>query len=75
MREFQLYGLGNALVDIFVELSDAEFAGLGFERGSMRLVELDEQKTLLERFEKSEPRLVSGGSVANSTIEIGRAHV
>jgi sugar/nucleoside kinase (ribokinase family) len=68
MREFQLYGLGNALVDIFIELSNDEFASLRFERGSMRLVELAEQKALLERFEKREPRLVSGGSVANSII-------
>jgi sugar/nucleoside kinase (ribokinase family) len=68
MREFQLYGLGNALVDIFIELSDADLASLGFERGSMRLVDLAEQKTLLDRFEKREARLVSGGSVANSVI-------
>jgi sugar/nucleoside kinase (ribokinase family) len=68
MKEFQLCGLGNALVDIFVELSDEEFATLGFERGTMRLVELAEQKVLLERFKDREPRLVSGGSVANSTI-------
>src|SRR4051812_44777953 len=68
MREFQLYGLGNALVDIFIELSDEEFAPLGFERGSMRLVGPAEQKALLERFEGREPRLVSGGSVANSVI-------
>lgn len=67
-REFQLCGLGNAIVDIFVEVSDAEFASLGFQRGGMQLVELAEQKTLLERYQKSEPRLVSGGSVANSTI-------
>ncbi len=68
MREYQLCGLGNAIVDIFVEVSDAEFAALGFERGSMRLVELAEQQTLLARYQKSEPRLVSGGSVANSII-------
>jgi sugar/nucleoside kinase (ribokinase family) len=68
MREFQLYGLGNALVDIFIDLTDQEFASLGFERGSMRLVEPAEQKALLERLEEREPRLVSGGSVANSTI-------
>lgn len=68
MREFQLYGLGNALVDIFIELSDAEFAALGFERGSMRLVEPAEQKALLDRFHSHDPRLVSGGSVANSVI-------
>jgi sugar/nucleoside kinase (ribokinase family) len=68
MRQFQLYGLGNALVDIFIDLSDKEFARLGFERGSMRLVEAKEQKALLERFHDHEPRLVSGGSVANSVI-------
>src|SRR5215216_3314925 len=68
MKEFQLCGLGNAIVDIFVEVNDQQFADLGFERGSMRLVDLAEQKTLLERFQKDEPRLVSGGSVANSVI-------
>jgi sugar/nucleoside kinase (ribokinase family) len=68
MKPFQLYGLGNALVDIFVEVSDAELAALGFERGTMRLVEADEQRALLARLQSHEPRLVSGGSVANSTI-------
>lgn len=67
-KDFQLCGLGNAIVDIFVEVSDADFASLGFERGTMRLVELAEQKTLLDRFHEREPRLVSGGSVANSVI-------
>ncbi len=68
MKEYQLCGLGNAIVDIFVELSDAEFAALGFERGTMRLVDVGEQKNLLDRFHNREPRLVSGGSVANSVI-------
>jgi sugar/nucleoside kinase (ribokinase family) len=68
MKQFQLCGLGNAIVDIFIELSDQDYASLGFERGTMRLVELDEQKKLLDRFKVLEPRLVSGGSVANSVI-------
>jgi sugar/nucleoside kinase (ribokinase family) len=68
MKEFQLYGLGNALVDIFVNVSDADFASLGFERGSTRLVEPAEQQALLGRLLSHEPRLVSGGSVANSVI-------
>jgi sugar/nucleoside kinase (ribokinase family) len=68
MKEFQICGLGNAVVDIFLEVSDAEFASLGFERGGMRLVDHAEQKTLLERYQKNEPKLVSGGSVANSII-------
>src|SRR6266571_2870373 len=67
-KEFQLCGLGNAIVDIFVEVSDGEFAALGYERGTMRLVDLADQRVLLERFRDREPRLVSGGSVANSVI-------
>lgn len=68
MKEFQVCGLGNAIIDIFIELSDEEFAALGFEKGTMRLVEAAEQKQLLDRFHSREPRLVSGGSVANSII-------
>src|SRR5205085_3951437 len=45
-----------------------EFVSLGFERGTMRLVEVEEQKQLIQRFHKHEPKLVSGGSVANSII-------
>src|SRR6266566_3709465 len=68
MKEFKLCGLGNALVDIFLAVSDSEFASLGFDRGGMRLVDLDEQKMLLDRYKTHEPKLVSGGSVANSII-------
>jgi sugar/nucleoside kinase (ribokinase family) len=72
MKEFHVCGLGNAIVDIFLELSDAEFAALQFERGTMRLVEAEEQRQLLARFAEREPRLVSGGSVANSTIALAQ---
>jgi sugar/nucleoside kinase (ribokinase family) len=68
MREFDLIGLGNSLVDIFLEITDEEFAALGFEKGTMRLVEPGEQRKLLAAFHDHEPRLVSGGSVANSVI-------
>jgi sugar/nucleoside kinase (ribokinase family) len=68
MKPFQLCGLGNAIVDIFVEVSEPEFASLGFERGTMVLVDQAAQKSLLDSYQKREPRLVSGGSVANSII-------
>ena len=68
MKDFHVCGLGNAIVDIFLELDDAEFAGLGFERGTMRLVEAVEQQGLIDQFRGRDPRLVSGGSVANSMI-------
>jgi sugar/nucleoside kinase (ribokinase family) len=68
MREFQLCGLGNAIVDIFLEVSDEEFAELGFQRGGSGLVDAATQKALLGRFQDRDPRLVSGGSVGNSII-------
>jgi len=68
MKQFQVCGLGNAIVDIFVEISEAEFATLGFERGTMVLVDQPAQQRLLDSYRKHEPKLVSGGSVANSII-------
>jgi sugar/nucleoside kinase (ribokinase family) len=72
MKEFDVCGLGNAIVDIFVEVSDEEFAALGFERGTMRLVDIAEQRGLLDRLHARDPRLVSGGSVANSVIALSQ---
>src|SRR5271168_4231820 len=72
MKEFHVCGLGNAIVDIFLELNDDEFGGLGFERGTMRLVEAVEQQGLIDQFRSRDPRLVSGGSVANSMIALSQ---
>jgi sugar/nucleoside kinase (ribokinase family) len=74
MTRFDVCGLGNAIVDIFLELSDEEFASLGFDRGTMRLVDPDEQQKLLLRFSDRghDLRLVSGGSVANSVIAVSQ---
>ena len=68
MKEFDLIGLGNSLVDILLELTEPEFLPLAFERGTMRLTEASDQRQLLTAFADHEPRLVSGGSVANSVI-------
>ena len=53
MKKYQLCGLGNAIVDIFLEVYDDDFQRLGFERGTMRLVDLAEQKALLDRLSKT----------------------
>jgi sugar/nucleoside kinase (ribokinase family) len=72
MREYHVCGLGNALVDVFVEVTEAEFAALGLDRGASRLFDAAFQKALLDRFHDREPRLVSGGSVANSVIALSQ---
>jgi sugar/nucleoside kinase (ribokinase family) len=74
MKSYHVCGLGNAIVDIFLELTDAEFAPLGFEPGTMRLVDKAEQEALFAQFhnENRDLPLVSGGSVANSIIGLSQ---
>lgn len=70
MKRFDVCGLGNAIVDIFLDLSDNDFQSLDFQRGSMVLVDKPTQDQLLAQFHNSahDLVLVSGGSVANSVI-------
>jgi sugar/nucleoside kinase (ribokinase family) len=72
MKIYDVYGIGNGIVDIFLELTDEEFAALEVEKGSMRLVEPEEQEELIQKFAKTDPVLASGGSVANSLIAVSQ---
>lgn len=68
-KDIDLCGLGNGLLDITIAITETEFESLGLPKGSMYLVELDEQLELLARFgKKFSPEYSSGGSVANSVI-------
>ncbi|MFN4894295.1 MAG: adenosine kinase [Pseudomonadota bacterium] len=72
MKKIDVAGICNGLVDIFADVSQADFEPLGFEKGTMRLVSADEQRPLLERFAGTNPAMCSGGSVANSMIVVAQ---
>lgn len=72
MKSLDVCGLGNGLLDIFLEVSEIEFGALEFEKGTMRLVESPEQRELLRRFRDRSPVMASGGSVANSIIALSQ---
>ena len=70
MAHFDLYGLGNALVDTEYHISDELLAKLGVEKGMMTLID-DAQLAVLEEQLRSRGELkkqASGGSAANSLI-------
>jgi sugar/nucleoside kinase (ribokinase family) len=71
MKKYDVCGLGNALVDLLFECSEAEFQSLNKEKGSMTLVSQEEQKILLSKL-GTPVRMASGGSVANSVASIGQ---
>lgn len=65
---YKLTGIGNAIVDIILEVSEEDFAKLGYQKGSMNLVSASEQAQLLDKFRSENSPMVSGGAVANSVV-------
>ena len=64
-----VYGVGNALVDVQTQVSDALLEELGFPRGGMTLVDDDAQKDVLQRLSDHKSRC-AGGSAANTIVGI-----
>ena len=65
---FDLIGLGNAIVDIIVNIEDNFLEKNNLEKGSMNLINSDESKTLLKNC--SVIKRISGGSSANTVVSL-----
>lgn len=72
MQRFDVYGLGAALVDTELRVTDAELRIHGIEKGVMTLVDEPRQNQLLEVFgdHLTLARRASGGSGANTVIAV-----
>ena len=70
MKQYHVYGIGAALVDTEIEVSDAELAQMGVEKGLMTLVDEDRQHQLMKHLEGHlvYSKKASGGSACNSII-------
>lgn len=68
MKSIDVYGLGNGIVDVLVEVTDEELDSLGYTKGTMELLDVSQQNELLDKFSDRDRKLVSGGSVANSIV-------
>lgn len=67
-KDIQLTGIGNALLDIEVEVSDQEIANLNFQKGTMALVDSARQNEIFEKLGNRTTHQSSGGSAANTVI-------
>ena len=69
-RRFDIYAIGNALVDLEYAIDEDFLSQHGIEKGVMTLAEADAQAALLNALDANAPRLkqASGGSAANSII-------
>src|SRR5690606_11983824 len=74
MKRYHVYGLGAALVDTEIEVSDADLAAMQVEKGVMTLVDEARQHELLQHLSGRlvHSRRASGGSAANSIIGVAQ---
>ena len=69
-RAFNVYGIGNALVDIQYRVTPDFLARFGIEKGVMTLIEEDRHHELLDRLGDDVLKRSSGGSAANTMIAV-----
>jgi sugar/nucleoside kinase (ribokinase family) len=67
---YDVYGVGNALVDIQAQIPDDVLGRLGFAKGLMTLVDADTQIKVLAALEGAEVTRCAGGSAANTIMGI-----
>lgn len=68
VKDIDLVGLGNGLVDLQYEVDFTVIEELNLRRGEMLLVDSIKQTELLKRFDTGSYNLCSGGSAANTLI-------
>jgi sugar/nucleoside kinase (ribokinase family) len=62
----KVLGLGNALTDILLQVSDDDLRELGFPKGSMNLISMKQAEEIQMRFLSVRKRMVAGGSASNA---------
>ncbi|HUG93955.1 MAG TPA: adenosine kinase [Planctomycetaceae bacterium] len=67
---YDVYGVGNALVDIQAQVSDAALERLRFPKGMMTLVDEDTQRRVLAELDGVPIHRCAGGSAANTVIGV-----
>lgn len=70
MSKYDVYGLGNALVDMEFEISDAFLDANSIDKGVMTLVDENQQHELIAQLNVFEGNKASGGSAANTLIAV-----
>ncbi len=72
-KKYDVYGVGNALVDILANVPDSFVGQFGLHRGSMALMDSKAQGQVLEHLEMKELKLACGGSAANTMVAIAQS--
>ncbi len=69
---YDVYGVGNAIVDTEVQVENVLLTAQGLEKGIMTLVPVDRQATLLAGLSGYEQHGAAGGSAANTIVGVAQ---
>ena len=72
MKKYDVFGIGNALVDCVILVTEKFLKENNIEKGLMTLVDDQKQKTIIEKITNSDPFIQSGGSVTNSVYTLSQ---
>ncbi|MFT7675655.1 MAG: sugar/nucleoside kinase (ribokinase family) [Gammaproteobacteria bacterium] len=70
MSKFNVYAVGNALVDIEYHTNDHQLAELGIDKGVMTLIDDNRQNHLINHLGDTHESMACGGSAANTIIAL-----
>jgi sugar/nucleoside kinase (ribokinase family) len=72
MTQYDVYGLGNALLDIECEVSPTVLEELNIDKGVMTLLDEAAQNKILARLGERTTKRTSGGSGANTIVAVSQ---
>ncbi len=72
MKKYHIYGMGNALVDMEIEVTVDFLTHSKVEKGLMTLVDEERQFELLKRVDGHQHKRTCGGSAANTIIAVSQ---
>ena len=64
-RTLDVFGVENGILDYLVRIDEVHLGELGLTKGTMKLVDTEEQAVILEHVGGLEPEIEAGGSCAN----------
>ncbi len=71
MKKYDVIGIGNPLLDLIVSVDDNFLNEVGFDKGSMNLVDKQKSKQILEKLDNHKIITSPGGSSANTVSGVG----
>ena len=71
-KKIDVLGIGNPLIDIFVQVSDEQLNDLKLEKNTMTLVDAEQQTEILEKTAHLSQTTSIGGSCGNSIIMLAQ---